>query len=100
MNTKYIVTFLYSPSGIEGDVNNIISQIDGVKKVESNKHVRSIVDIEYDPQLVSSSTIVNQIKQQVSFLGKVIVVPGEFEMEALAAAGVRFLNGEEQLKEY
>ena len=32
--------------------------------MEANKHVKSIVDIEYDPQLVSSSTIINQIKQQ------------------------------------
>ena len=64
MNTKYIVTFLYAPSNKEGHVNNIIGQIDGVKNVQSNKHVKSIVDIEYDPELVSSSTIVNQIKQQ------------------------------------
>lgn len=64
MNTKYIVTFLYSPFTKQHDINNIISQIDGVKSVISNKHVKSIVDIEYDPQLVSGSTIVNQIKQQ------------------------------------
>jgi butyrate kinase len=31
---------------------------------------------------------------------RVVVVSGEFEMEALAAAGVRYLNGEEQLKPY
>lgn len=64
MNTKYIVTFLYAPSGKEGHVNKVISQIDGVKSVEGNKHVKSIVDIEYDPQLVSGSTIIHQIKQQ------------------------------------
>lgn len=64
MNTKYIVTFLYAPFDNGDNVNSVISQIDGVKNVESNKHVKSIVDIEYDPQLVSSSAIVNQIKQQ------------------------------------
>ena len=64
MNTKYIVTFLYAPFDHGGNVNSVISQINGVKNVESNKHVKSIVDIEYDPQLVSSSAIVNQIKQQ------------------------------------
>lgn len=64
MNTKYIVTFLYAPFSSGSDVNNVISQINGVKNVENNKHVNSIVDIEYDPQLVSSSAIVNQIKQQ------------------------------------
>lgn len=64
MNTKYIVTFLYTPLDKEENVNQIIGQIDGVKNVESNKHVKSIVDIEYDPQLVSSSAIVNQIKKQ------------------------------------
>ena len=64
MNTKYIVTFLYAPFSNGNDVNNVISQISGVKNVENNKHVKSIVDIEYDPQLVSSSAIVNQIKQQ------------------------------------
>ena len=64
MNTKYIVTFLYSPSGKERDINNIISKIAGVKSVEGNKHVESIVDIEYDPQRVSGSTIIDQIKQQ------------------------------------
>jgi butyrate kinase len=31
---------------------------------------------------------------------RVAVVPGEFEMEALAAAGMRVLSGEEKLKVY
>ena len=64
MNTKYIVTFLYAPFSNGSEINNTISQINGVKNVENNKHVKSIVDIEYDPQLVSGSAIVNQIKQQ------------------------------------
>jgi copper chaperone CopZ len=67
MNTKYIVTFLYAPFGCENDIkgiNNFISQMDGVKNVASNQHVKSVVDIEYDPQSISSSFIVNRIKQQ------------------------------------
>lgn len=67
MNTQYIVTYLYAPSRNEADVvvmNNSISQLNGVKNVASNKHVKSIVDIEYDPQSISGSTIVNHIKQQ------------------------------------
>lgn len=67
MNTKYIVTFLYAPAGKDSQANSIsqfVSRIDGVRNVESNKHVKSIVDIEYDPQLISGSAIVNQIKQQ------------------------------------
>ena len=67
MNSKYIVTFLYSPSGQENDIhgiNSFISQMDGVKSVASNQHIKSVVDIEYDPQSISSSFIVNQIKQQ------------------------------------
>ncbi|WP_455375793.1 hypothetical protein [Kaarinaea lacus] len=67
MNTQFIVTYLYAPSDNEADVvvmNNSISQLNGVKNVASNKHVKSIVDIEYDPQSISGSAIVNHIKQQ------------------------------------
>ncbi len=47
-----------------------------------------------------SERLVTEIKKYISFLGKVTVVPGEFEMEALAAAGVRYLSGQEKLKVY
>jgi len=50
--------------------------------------------------MANSERLVAEIKQYVSFLGKVTIVPGEFEMEALAAAGVRFLSGQEKLKVY
>ncbi|MFH2050089.1 MAG: butyrate kinase, partial [bacterium] len=50
--------------------------------------------------MANSKMLTDEIKKYVSFLGDVRVVPGEFEMEALAAAGVRFLNGEEKLKKY
>lgn len=50
--------------------------------------------------MAHSGRLVAEIRSYIDYLGTVIVVPGEFEMEALAAAGVRFLNGEEHLKEY
>lgn len=50
--------------------------------------------------MANSKRLVTEIRTYIDYLGSVIVVPGEFEMEALAAAGVRFLNGDEQLKEY
>ncbi len=50
--------------------------------------------------MANSKRLTAEISKYVSFLGKVNVVPGEFEMEALAAAGVRFLNGQEKLKTY
>jgi len=50
--------------------------------------------------MTHSELLVNEIKKYISFLGPVTVVPGEFEMEALAAAGIRFLAGQEQLKKY
>ena len=50
--------------------------------------------------MAHSERLVSEILKYISFLGKVVVVPGEFEMEALASAGLRFLKGEEKLKEY
>ena len=50
--------------------------------------------------MANSARLVTEIRQYIEFLGEVIVVPGEFEMEALAAAGVRYLLGNERLKTY
>ncbi len=50
--------------------------------------------------MAHSTLLIDEIRNYISFLGKIIVVPGEFEMEALAAAGLRYLKGEEQLKSY
>ena len=63
MNGQYIVTFLYAPMGQE-HMNNIISQLAGVRHAKGNKYVKSILDIEYDPKSITSSSIVNEIKQQ------------------------------------
>jgi butyrate kinase len=50
--------------------------------------------------MAHSERLVKEISRYAAFLKRIEVVPGEFEMEALAAAGVRFLTGEEKLKKY
>ena len=50
--------------------------------------------------MANSQRLVEQISRRVAWMKPVIPVPGEFEMEALAAAGLRFLSGQEQLKDY
>jgi butyrate kinase len=50
--------------------------------------------------MANSARLVKEITQYIEFLGEVAVVPGEFEMEALAAAGIRYLLGNEKLKTY
>lgn len=44
--------------------------------------------------------IIDEIKSRVSFISKVLVFPGEDEMEALAFGGLRVLNKEEEYKIY
>jgi len=44
--------------------------------------------------------IIDEIKSRVSFISKVLVFPGEDEMEALAFGGLRVLNKEETYKIY
>lgn len=50
--------------------------------------------------MAHSRRLTDEIIRRVGWMKRVIVAPGEFEMEALAAAGVRFINGEENLKAY
>ena len=50
--------------------------------------------------LAHDEYLVNELIKRVSFLGKVIVYPGEFEMEALAAGALRVLQGKEACKTY
>lgn len=50
--------------------------------------------------LARSGYIVERIQKKVAFLGEVLVVPGEEEMEALAAGALRVLNGEEAALKY
>ncbi|MBU8933030.1 MAG: butyrate kinase [candidate division Zixibacteria bacterium] len=50
--------------------------------------------------MANSKQLIAEITKYISYLGDIRVVPGEFEMEALAAAGMRYLGGEEELKVY
>ncbi len=50
--------------------------------------------------MAKSEKLVNTLQEYIAFLGKVIVVPGEFEMEALAAGALRVLEKSEIPKEY
>lgn len=47
-----------------------------------------------------SEMLTNLIKERVSFLGKVLIYPGEDEMEALALGALRVLRKEEEPKIY
>jgi butyrate kinase len=50
--------------------------------------------------LMYSPDFVEGIKAHVSFLGRIFIYPGENEMVALAAAGIRILKGEEEVRTY
>ena len=50
--------------------------------------------------MANSQRLVDRITERVAWMKDVVVVPGEFEMAALAAAGLRYLRGDESLKEY
>jgi len=48
--------------------------------------------------LAKSEMFVNDIKQKVSFISHIEVMPGEYELEALAAGGLRIINGQEKVR--
>lgn len=47
-----------------------------------------------------SEKIVKAISARVKFIAPVVVIPGEEELEALAAGALRVLRGEEQARVY
>ncbi len=47
-----------------------------------------------------SDYLVNKISEMVSFIGKIILYPGEDEMDALNKGGLRVINGQEKSKTY
>ena len=47
-----------------------------------------------------SSYVVGFLRSYLEWISDVAVMPGEFEMEALAAGALRVLSGREQAKEY
>ena len=50
--------------------------------------------------MAHSTMLTEWIRERVSFLAPVVVVPGEHEMEALALGGLRVLSGEEEAQKY
>ncbi|MEO0192711.1 MAG: butyrate kinase, partial [candidate division WOR-3 bacterium] len=42
---------------------------------------------------------VSDLRAYIDWIGPVMVIPGEMEMEALAAAALRVLRGEEEARE-
>jgi len=50
--------------------------------------------------LAQSKRFIASLTEYVGWLGRVLVFPGEREMEAMAAGAYRVLNGGEQAKEY
>ncbi|RQW02940.1 butyrate kinase, partial [candidate division KSB1 bacterium] len=62
-----------------------------------NGNVRAIV---ISGGLAKSKILIDWIKKRVEFIADVIVLPGEFEMEALANGALRVLQGKEEVKIY
>jgi len=50
--------------------------------------------------LANSTMLVRWIRERVSFIAPVIIMPGEDEMQAMAAAALRVLLGEEEARDY
>jgi len=50
--------------------------------------------------MAKNSTITNDIIDYISFLGDTIIIPGEYELEALAEGAYRVLTGIEEAIEY
>lgn len=50
--------------------------------------------------IAHSKRLVKMIKERVEFISKILVFPGEDEMEALTLGALRILRGEEKEKEY
>ena len=50
--------------------------------------------------MAHSGYITREVTRRTAYLGKAIVLPGEFEMEALSLGALRILKGEEAYSEY
>ena len=49
--------------------------------------------------LAYNTYLVEDVKKYISWIGKIVVMPGEFEMEALALGGLRILRKQEKVNE-
>jgi len=49
--------------------------------------------------LAKNKYLVEDVKKYIGWMGQIVVIPGEFEMEALALGGLRILLGQEAVNE-
>ena len=50
--------------------------------------------------MARSERLIDTLRPYIEFLGPIVVLPGELELEALAAGVKRVLDGDEKPKEY
>jgi len=50
--------------------------------------------------ITNSTYFTKLLKEHIQWIAEVIVMPGEFELEAMAAGAVRVMRGEEEAKDY
>ena len=50
--------------------------------------------------IARSKYLTEKIKEYAGWIAEIVIMPGEFELEALAAGAVRVMRGEEELKTY
>lgn len=50
--------------------------------------------------LVKYERLLHWIEERIKFIAPIEIIPGEFEMEALASGGLRVLRGKEEAKKY
>ncbi|OQX95346.1 butyrate kinase [candidate division KSB1 bacterium 4572_119] len=74
-----------------------VSKEIGAMATVINGDVRAIV---ISGGLAKSEMLIEWIKERVNFIAEVIVMPGEFEMIALARGVLRILRNEEEAKKY
>jgi len=74
-----------------------ISKEIGAMATVVNGDIRAIV---ISGGLAKSEMLISWIKERVKFIAEVMVLPGEFEMEALANGVLRVLQGKEVAKTY
>jgi butyrate kinase len=60
-------------------------------------HINAVV---LTGNLCRAKTLVKEIKKRISFFGKVMLYPGEDELESLALGGYLVLTQAEKIKEY
>jgi len=69
----------------------------GAMSTVVNGGVRAII---ISGGLAKSKMLINWITERVKFIAEVLVMPGEFEMEALAKGVLRVLQDKEKAKTY